>query len=254
VTQEVIARFIALNQRWSKRVDALLDRRGRRVDGCSDFLRFLGAYLRPGLRVLDVGGGKRPIVPLALKSSHKLCVIGLDVSATELADAPPGFYDQTICCDICSAANLPELDLALSCDVTEHVRQPVAMYSNIYRALLPGGIAINFMPNKFAPFALANAALPNAFAKRIVDYFYPETKSGQGFPTYYRTCFPSGMKKLLERIGFQDVQVHPYYRSEYLSFFLPFHFFELMWQLLTSRLGQPNLCETFVVSAKKPLT
>lgn len=247
-----VQRLIAWNRRWSARLDARLEDKSLRVDGCKDFARVLMECLRPGMSVLDVGGGKGPAIPLDIKTSYRLMVVGLDISQAELDAAPPGCYDRILCCDICRACSLPETDLVVSRAVTQHVKEPAVMYENVFRALKPGGITLNFMPNKFAFFALFNATIPNGISKPLLNYFYPESKEGQGFPAFYRNCYPSGMAALMRQIGFIDIEFRFYYRSEYLSFFLPFHFFELGWQLLTSRLRLPSLCETFIVSARRP--
>lgn len=244
--------FIDWNRKLSHRLDTRLDTKARRIDGCGDFLAVVQAYLRRGMTVLDIGGGKTPVIPLELKASYRLRIVGMDISQEELNAAPPGCYDQAICGDVSTATRLPEADLAVCRSVTEHVREPGAMYANLYRALVSGGVSINFMPNKFAPFALLNAAVPNRIAKPIADFFYPQMKGGQGFPAYYRRCYPSAMGRLLRKTGFEKVEFRLYYRSEYLSFFLPLHACELTYQLLTSRIGLPNLCETFTVIARKP--
>jgi len=228
-----------------------VDPNRRRLDGCQDFSRLLLQYLRPGLRVLDIGGGKRPLISPELKRSQRLRVFGLDVLKEELDAAPPGAYDETVCCDISVPQPLPEVDLAISRSVTEHVSRPDRMYANVFRALRPGGTTLNFMPNKFAPFALLNVSLPNWLGKRLVDFFYPE-KEGQGFRAYYRKCYPSAIRRLLGEIGFVDLRFYPYYGSEYLSFFFPLHLLELAWQMTESKFQFLNVCETFSFSARKP--
>jgi len=250
VNPGIMARLIAVNRDWSRRVDEALG--NCRVDTSQDFSRMLRQYLRPGICVLDVGGGRGPTIPLDVKASYGLRIIGLDISQDELDGAPPGSYDQTICGDVCLPFSLPEVDLAISFAVTEHVKQPAAMYANIYQALRVGGVTLNFMPNKFAAFALLNACVPNAITKRAMNLLRPGMRGRQGFPGYYRNCYPSRLAALLREIGFQNVEFRMYYYSDYFTSFLPAHLLELGWQRFTSWLGSPDLCEAFSVCACKP--
>jgi SAM-dependent methyltransferase len=242
---------MTLNRSCSRKLDTLLDPRGRRGDGSVDFMAALRCVLRQGMVVIDVGGGKRPVIAPDLKASLGLQVIGVDISQEELSAALPGCYDQTICMDVTTQGSLPRADLVISRSVTEHVNDPYAMYLNIFRALRPGGSLVCFIPNKFAAYALVNAALPNRLTKVLLSFFHWETKEETGFPALYRHCYPSRFEALLLGVGFREVQIRPSYRSEYCNFFFPLHASELAWQLFTCRLQQRNLCETFTVVAQK---
>lgn len=249
--QAIARRVIKLNRGWSRKLDILLDPHGQRGDGSLLFMAAIRSALRSGMVVLDVGGGKGPAITSELKFSLGLRVIGIDISQEELNAAPPGCYDQTICGDITEGTALPAADLAIARSVTEHVTDPGAMYLNILHALRPGGVLISYVPNKFAPYALLNAALPNQISRVLLSFFHWESKEETGFPALYRHCYPSRLEALLLGVGFQDVQIHPSYRSEYCNFFLPLHASELAWQLFTSRCNQRDLCETFTVIAHK---
>ncbi len=240
-----------LNRSWSRKLDALLDPRGRRGDGAVDFMTAIRSALRPGMVVIDVGGGKRPAIAPEVKTSLHLQVIGVDISQEELNAAPPSGYDRVICRDVTTETALPEADLAICRSVTEHLNDPSAMYLNIFRALRPGGFLISYVPNKFAPFALVNAAVPNQFSKVLLSFFQWESKEETGFPAHYRHCYPSRLEALLLGVGFRVVRIHPSYRSEYCNFFLPLHASELAWQLFTCRLNLRNLCEGFTIVAQR---
>lgn len=251
IVQAVFRRFIKLNRSWSRKLDNLLDPHRRRGDGNLEFATTVRSMLRPGMVIIDVGGGKKPAIPPDLKASLNLSVIGVDISREEIDAAPPGCYDQTICGDLTRVVALPEADLAISHSVTEHVADPQAMYLNIFRALRPGGSVVSYIPNKFAMFALVNAAIPNKLTKWLLSFFHWETKEETGFPALYRRCYPSGLEAVLQGAGFSDVRTQPCYRSEYCNFLLPLHACELLWQVFTSRLKLRNLCEVFTIIAKK---
>ncbi len=247
----IATRCIRLNRGWSQKLDTLLDPRGRRGDGAVDFLAAIRSALRPGMVVMDVGGGKNPVIAPELKASLRLQVIGVDITQSELNAAPPGCYDQIICGDITTATGLPGADLVISRSVTEHVEDPTAMYLNIFRVLRPGGLVVAYVPNKFALFALVNAAIPNRLSKVLLGFFHWETKEETGFPVLYRRCYPTSFEALLLGVGFRIVRVHLSYRSEYCNFFVPLHAAELVWQLFTSHLNLRNLCEGFTIVAQK---
>lgn len=248
----IMRRFIEWNRYASWRLDELLDPRGRRGAGSSDFQAALESCLRPGLVILDVGGGKTPAVTPELKVSLGAQVIGIDISQEELSAAPAGSYDRTICADIAAAVSLPEADLAIAHSVTEHVRDPHAMYRNIFAALRPGGVSISYLPNKLAAHALVNSLLPHRLTRALLKTFHWESSDALGFKAYYRYCYPSAMERLLRQAGFEAMEFRIHYRSQYGNFFVPLHTCELLWQLFTSRCRIRNLCEGFTVTARKP--
>lgn len=216
-----------------------------------EFAEMVQSLLRPGMVVLDVGGGKRPAITPEVKATLRLRVIGVDISQEEIDAAPPGCYDETICGDLTKAIELPEADLAISRSVTEHVNDPGAMYLNIFRALRPGGLVISCIPNKFAMYALLNAAIPNRLTKALLSIFHWETKEETGFPAFYHRCYPTAMETVMKGVGFKEVRTQPSYRSEYCNFFTPLHACELLWQIFTSRVRLRNLCEVFTIVAQK---
>src|SRR5581483_10319990 len=94
--------FIDWQRRLSSRFDDLLPH-SLTLDGNRDFIdAFSPPYLAPGLRVYDVGGGKHPWLAPERKASEAVVVVGVDVDARELAQAPAGGYDETVCADITS--------------------------------------------------------------------------------------------------------------------------------------------------------
>src|SRR5919107_796691 len=116
-------------------------------DGATDFRdRILPSLLKPGLRVLDVGGGKRPAVPLATKQRLGLMVVGLDISGDDLAKAPMGAYDATVVGDVATVAIPGEYDLVFSRAVIEHVEDPCEAIANMARVLAPGGVMAHYLP------------------------------------------------------------------------------------------------------------
>ena len=136
------------------------------------------------MRVLDVGGGKRPAISPKLKKDLELYVVGLDVSEQELGLAPDGAYEQIIVGDVADVHIHEAFDLIVSCAVMEHVQNPAKAVVNLAGALLPGGQMAHFIPCTFAPFAMFNRLIGNQLARRLLFRLHPDTEDAQGFKAY----------------------------------------------------------------------
>jgi len=244
--------FVRANRKLSRRLYHWAAKKTARRSGAIDFAqRVVPSLLRPHAAVLDVGGGKFPLIDASTKRRLGLRVVGLDISADELRQAPAGSYDATIVGDV-ATADIPEsFDVILSRTLLEHVADPPRAIANLARALRPGGVMAHLVPCRRAAFATINRLLGNRLAKSVLFAIYPEKRTGAGFPAYYRFCTPSEMSGLCRRAGL-DVEVQPYFESEYFNFFTPLYAVELLRQLTMLWLGADDFCETFVVVARKP--
>jgi 2-polyprenyl-3-methyl-5-hydroxy-6-metoxy-1,4-benzoquinol methylase len=251
----VIRRFIAWNRRvseWERSVMAGIVP-DCAADGPRDFRdRVLPSLLKPGLRVLDVGGGKRPAIPLQTKQELGLYVVGLDVSEAELAQAPPGAYDATVVGDVAVASIPGHYDLVFSRAVLEHVADPAAAVANLAGVLAPGGIMAHVMPCRNAPFAILNRWLGNRMARRLLFAIFPEKQENSGFLAYYRDCTPARLSRTCRESGLEVVALTPYYNSSYTSFFAPLYTIEMLRQALMARLRLENLAEGFSIVVRRP--
>ena len=96
-------------------------------DGHEAYLtRLVPAYLTPGLRIVDVGGGKRPYLSPEAKAELGADVTGLDIDGSELERAPAGSYDRTVATDIAVYTGHGDADLIFCQAVLEHVAEPAA--------------------------------------------------------------------------------------------------------------------------------
>jgi SAM-dependent methyltransferase len=251
----VLRRFIEWNRRLSHWERALATRLVPQsaTDGPVDFRdNVLPSLLAPGLRVLDVGGGKHPAISPQTKRELDLQVVGLDISEAELAQAPPGAYDSVVVGDI-GRVHIPgKFDLVFSRTLLEHVADPPAAIANLAGALVPNGLMAHVVPCGNAPFAILNRALGTRLAPRILFAVFPEKKKNSGFPAYYRDCTPAKLSRLCRDSGLEVVQVIPYYNSDYTSFFAPLYTIEMLRQVATCRLGLENFCEGFTIIARAP--
>src|SRR5580765_3252300 len=117
-----IIRLFLFSQKWlCECLDSLLPKT-LREDGNAHFAAcFAPAYLRRGLKVYDIGGGRTPFLNVATKTALNLHVTGLDISAEELSAAPSRTYDATVCADVSSYRGSNDADLVICRAVLEHV-------------------------------------------------------------------------------------------------------------------------------------
>jgi SAM-dependent methyltransferase len=159
-------------------------------------------------RILDIGGGANPVVPVEVVRELGLDYTVLDISAEELAKAPDDY--RKVVADITTDIGSMEggFDLAFSKMLAEHVRDGRRFHENVFKLLKPGGIAIHFFPTLWAFPFVVNRLMPEALAEKVLLALTPyRNKSGRHakFPAYYQwTTGPtSGQIKRLESVGFE---------------------------------------------------
>src|SRR5687768_1406571 len=79
--------------------------------------------LRPGVRILDVGSGRRPA--LAIEMRPEGCFYaGLDISEAEMLRAPVSSYDEYYVSDVTKRVEefKGQFDVVISWQVLEHVK------------------------------------------------------------------------------------------------------------------------------------
>ncbi|HJQ85569.1 MAG TPA: class I SAM-dependent methyltransferase [Candidatus Binatia bacterium] len=131
--------------------------------------RRVAALVWEGCVVLDIGAGRRPIVPRGDRPSG-IHYVALDPAADELARAPADAYDEVV---VAAAEDrVPALDetfdLAVSFLALEHVRSTERVFDNVYAYLKPGGTLLAVAAGARSPFALANRALPPLVTRRLL--------------------------------------------------------------------------------------
>lgn len=162
----------------------------------------------PGVvRVCELGGGANPLLPLSFIRQHGLDYSVVDVSAQELAKAPPEY--NKVQADVTSADfSLRSYDLVLSQALAEHVREPKKFHANVLAMLKPGGRALHLFPTLYGtPFVL-NLLFPERLTERLLLYLQPfrEPEGAHGkFPAYYRWCRGPTRRQIrrLEQVGFE---------------------------------------------------
>ena len=247
-----IRKFIDLNIKLSMSFDKLCLPPSFNVDGNHDFLTDMApGYLKSGMKVYDVGGGKSPFISTDQKMTMDLFVVGIDISQKELKLAPFGAYDEIVCADIASTKGDQDGDLVICQAVLEHVRDVDGAFKSIASLLKPGGTALIFVPSRNAVFARINLILPQKLKEKILYGIFPSTQIAQGFPSFYNKCTPNEFRALMKQNGLRDVEVRYYFVSTYFTFFFPLHFVWRIWILLFRILRGGQAAETFSMALVK---
>lgn len=246
-----VRRFISFNAYLSNKMDELLPARFR-LDGNADFQKtFAHQYLRANSTVYDVGGGKQPFVTACIKRELNLQIVGIDISQDELDKAPTGVYDRKIAHDIARFQGEGEADVIICQAVLEHVEDIEGAFQAIASCLRSGGVACIFVPSRNALFARLNILLPQKIKEYLLFHIYPNTRTTQGFPSFYKECTPSDFAQLAVRNGLEVLEMKHYYVSKYFSFFTPLYALWRFWVLLFYLLKGPQAAETFSVAMRK---
>lgn len=194
----------------------------RESEGCYlGYARYVqDAISRTGAkRVLELGGGANPALPLEFVERHDLEYTVLDISDAELAKAPAQY--RTLCCDIGSSrmqfdGHEGRYDLVFSKMLAEHVKDGEQMHRNVFRLLASGGRAIHHFPTMYAPPFVLNRLIPETLADRLLQWLEPgrqrEGKHGK-FPAYYSWCRGPTVRQLQRMTGVG------YHLEEYIGFF-----------------------------------
>lgn len=206
--------------------------------------------LRPGVTILDVGGGRHPAIRREDLPSRAR-YIGLDLSLREMQAAPTGSYDEMIEADI--AEPVPELvgaiDLAVSWQVLEHVVSMQSAIANLHAYLRPGGRLVAHLSGGRAVFALINRAIPHALAaaalRQLLDRD-PETI----FPARYDACTYTGLTRVLK--DWSRVRIEPRFAGAgYLGFSRPLQRLYLLAEDRLARGNHPDLATHYLVVADR---
>ena len=251
IASKSLSLFVRSQRALSRAFDHLLPSKYRK-DGNRDYIvSFVPAYLRNGMTVYEIGGGKSPLTDLERKRAMGLTVVGIDIDQAELSLAPPGAYDKAICTDICDYRGEGDADLVICQAVLEHVHDVGAAFECIASVLKPGGVALLFTPSRNALFAQLNRVLPQNAKKSILYGIAPQTRAMQGFRAYYDRCTPRDFRRLAKANGLVVKEERFYYISSYFACFFPAYVLWRAWILLSKLLIGDQAAETFSMALKK---
>lgn len=173
--------------------------------------------------VIEIGGGRRPLLHGDEIRAREVRYIVNDISARELELAPPEL--EKVCFNIAQPTidygDLEgQIDLMFSNMVFEHVADSQQAYRNIFRLLSPGGVCLNFHPVLYSPPFVANWLLPENVTAPILRYFFPYRNPDQSpkHPAKYDHCKinKSEQQRLLS-IGFREAWQIPFWYHHYFK-------------------------------------
>lgn len=226
-----------------------------REDFEKPFRERLEPHLVSGCRILDVGSGRRPLIPPG--SRPEGChYVGLDIDARELQIAPEGAYAEAWTVDITGA--LPEalhqqFDVVISFQAIEHVSSVPRALANMRAALKPGGFLLFQTSGAWGVLpALVNRVLPQRVSLWLLARMTGRDP-GTVFPAVYDRCWYSAFRTDLR--DWTDVEVIPcYWGGSYLLRVPPLFWAYLAWEEFTRRCGLRNLATHYLVAAYRPGT
>lgn len=190
------------------------------VLGFVDHLRAADRHDAGLIRLLEIGGGRDPLLKPDEARAAGVAYTVNDISARELSLAPPGFA--TACFDVAGAIS-PALngayDLVISHMVMEHVKGAPRAWANMAALLAPGGVALAFNPTLYAPPFLINRLVPEAITAPLLRLFFPERHDGDEpkFPARYELCVanPAVVEPALKAAGFREALSVPFWGDRY---------------------------------------
>ncbi len=176
-------------------------------------------------RLCEIGGGRDPAFSLAQIEPRGLDYTINDIDQRELDLAPAGF--RTACFDVAGPPDMfqPHVgsqDLVFSRMVFEHVAGVEQAWRNVHTLLAPGGVGLAFIPTLYAWPFLLNHIIPESASSGLLKLFSREDRSSEGgnpkFPALYDWAYGSQSKlaPMLNRAGFDDVHVVPFWGHDYL--------------------------------------
>jgi ubiquinone/menaquinone biosynthesis C-methylase UbiE len=249
---KIIRYIVSVNMMFCEVFDKIFVPKSLAIDGNRDFIdRIAPSYLKHGLKVYDVGGGKQPFIDTIKKKYLEINVIGVDIDNGELNRAPMSAYNNTICADISKFRGSNDGDLLICQAVLEHVEDIRGAFAGISSLLKKGGVALVFVPSRNAAFARLNLLLPESIKRRLLFGIFPKSKYAQGFPSYYSNCTPREFCAIAKQNKMDCETIHCYYMSSYFKFCFPIYMVWRIWIMCFKLMSPIQASETFIAIFKK---
>lgn len=246
-----IYKFIRFQERLSRKFDLLLPQHFR-VDGNNYFInKVIPLLISSHSTIVEVGGGKNPILSVEEKTRRGITVIGLDIDEEELTMSPAGAYDHKIVADVTLYREPLNADLIICQSVLEHVKDAKGAFRCLKNMAKPGGIVALFLPSRNAMFAQLNLLLPQQWKRNILFFIFPEKSRDQGFQAYYDMATPRQYQVLAHEHDFDVVEQRSFFISSYFSFFFPLYLIWRIWVLLFFLIKKDDAAETFMMILRK---
>jgi SAM-dependent methyltransferase len=217
---------------WSRNVARRLERAvfgGYSIE--NTYRDAIRSSIREGALVLDAGTGERCIY-----AGRNLRVIGSDTLLGDLRNNPDIKYAVASDLERGFPFRSNSLDAVTACYFVEHIHDPEEFVRNVAHVLRPGGRLFLLFPCRYAPFAVINRIISNRLTVKMLQWFVEGSHGG--FPAAYKNCWPSRMRKILEKNGLNVVATELcFYQSHYYASFLPIYICSLAYDMLMKTLN-----------------
>jgi SAM-dependent methyltransferase len=167
----------------------------------SRFRETILRYLRPHMRVLDLGAGAGILPQMNFRGLARE-VVGIDLDHRVVTNP---YLDRGI---VGSGEAIPlgdaEADIVISDNVLEHLAEPEMVFKEIRRVLRPGGIFLAKTPNKWHYMPLIARTTPLSFHRwfnRLRGRAVEDT-----FPTLYRANSRRDLRRIALGAGLEVIK------------------------------------------------
>ena len=208
----------------------------------------LDRFVRPSIRWLDLGCGRRLLSPWRSDMEQALVsrsdrVFGVDPDFASLRD-----NDTMPLRCLARAGALPfrseSFDLVTANMVLEHLREPEREIAEIWRLLSDGGVVLLHTPNRWAFPTIFLQPIPQVL-KHVAAAALEGRARQDVFPTYYRINTASAIRRLAARCGFDVVSIQMITTGALFALVPPLALLELVWiRLISARwasAARPNI-------------
>lgn len=216
----------------------------------------LGALPAGKCRWLDLGCGHQVFADWMIADQEELLrrmslAVGLDL------DFPSLKAHQGLSAKI--RGNLTEIplrdgtfDVITANMVVEHLDHPAAVFGQVHRLLVPGGLFVFHTTNARNPFLRTGAMIPQGLKNRMV-YWLEHRKPEDIFPTHYRANQADDIIALAESTAFEVCSLDMVSTSAFTQMLGPLVVGELLFiRMLRSRRFQHLRTNIICVLRKKP--
>ena len=204
-------------------------------------------------RVLDVGAGRAWRFPPHYKRWYGIHLIGADIDAAEMADND--VLDEKLVADVVAGIPLAagSVDLITVRAGMEHFADNEQFLRHAHAVLRPGGYLMALFPDRFAPFAIINRALPRQLSRQVLRATMQETADELGFRAYYDHTGYRAFRRMVARVGFEVAYHLPGFSGgAYFEFFLPAYMLSYAYDTLRGAIGWPVLASYHLWVLQKP--
>ena len=198
------------------------------------------------IRVMEIGGWDQPL----LKKNNKFKYVGIDSQNLSLKY---NFYNEFHIQSV--EKKLPQnFNLIISRHVLEHIENNNKTFKNIYDSLNNNGYTFHYCPSKYHFYSILLRSINHKLQKILIKYLRPAPINHTGYKTYFSHCSKKELIKLLESIGFIDIQIKPYYKAtDYFAFFVPFYLIVTLFENIFEFFSFSVFASGLKISAKKKI-